>query len=135
MATAPARRHVLVGGAAVSGGTVGKAARVVAGFRPQLQDCYSRERSEASGAVRFTLAVADSGSVANVGVQRSGGLPPAVVECATARVKQARFEAPDGGSATIQMRAVFSINGKPIDRSSDPNTPDEPATRRGRTRL
>jgi hypothetical protein len=125
----------LLGGAAVSGGSVGNAARVVAGLRSQFLDCYARQPSAASGVLRFTVAVRESGAVANVGVQRGGALSPAVIECATARVKQTKFAEPDGGSATIQMSATFLVNGKPIDRSSDPNTPDEPATRRGRTRL
>ena len=124
-----------MGGAAVSGGSVGNAARIVAGFRPQFRDCYSRQLSEASGELRFTLAVADSGSVANVGVQRSGGLAPAVIECAIARVKQAKFQAPDGGSATIQVRALFSINGKPIDRSIELRTSADPTSSRRGTSL
>jgi hypothetical protein len=126
---------VSVGGAAVSGGTVGNAARVVAGFRAQLRDCYSRALSDASGELRFTIAVDESGAVANVGVQRSGGLLPAIIECATARVKQAKFDAPDDGRATIQVRALFFIDGKPIDRSIDRRTSDDPASRRRGTSL
>jgi hypothetical protein len=128
------RRHVSIGGAAVSGGSVRNAARVVAGFRTDFRDCYARGPSGGSGALRFTVAVGERGAVTNVSVQRRGGLSPAVIACATARVQQAKFDAPDGGSATIQVPATFFIEGRAVDRTES-RTPDERERRRGGTSL
>jgi hypothetical protein len=104
------RRNVSIGGAAVSGGTVSNAARVVAGLRKGLRDCYTRETSEATGSIRFTITVGASGAVTNVKAQRGGDLSSNLVACSTAFVGGAKFDAPQGGAATIQVPTTFRID-------------------------
>lgn len=102
-------RNVSVGGAAVSGGNVSNAARVVAGLRKGLRDCYARENSDAAGSIRFTIKVGPTGSVTSTSAQPSGGLSSQLVACATGVIRAAKFEAPEGGSAVIAVPATFVL--------------------------
>lgn len=104
-----AKRNVSVGGAAISGGNVSNAARVVAGLRSPLRACYSRETTDATGSIRFTLSIGSTGAVTNVKAQPSGELTNELVACTVAVVKNAKFEAPEGGTATLQMPATFVL--------------------------
>jgi hypothetical protein len=112
---ATGRRKVSMGGGAVSGGSVSNAARMIAGLRSQLTDCYARETSVGTGSIRFTLAVGPSGAVTNVTTAPAGGLSSQLVACATSRVKTAKFEVSEGGGATVQFPATFTIEGTPFD--------------------
>jgi hypothetical protein len=98
-----------VGGASVSGGTVGNASRVVAGMRAGFRACYQRglaDNPDAAGAVTLTIRVGPGGEVQSVGAS-SGSLPASVVSCVKARAQAAQFDAPEGGSAVIQVPVTF----------------------------
>jgi outer membrane biosynthesis protein TonB len=99
-----------VGGAAVSGGTVSNASRVVAGMRAGFRACYQRglaENPDAAGSIRLTIRVGAGGEVAGVSASQSGSLPASVVSCVQARAQAAQFDAPDGGSAVIAVPVTF----------------------------
>jgi hypothetical protein len=99
-----------VGGAAVSGGTVSNASRVVAGMRAGFRACYQRglaENPDAAGSIRLTIRVGAGGEVAGVTASQSGSLPASVVSCVQARAQAAQFDAPDGGSAVIAVPVTF----------------------------
>ncbi|MEO6600047.1 MAG: AgmX/PglI C-terminal domain-containing protein [Polyangiaceae bacterium] len=98
-----------VGGANVSGGTVGNASRVVAGMRAGFRSCYQRglaENPDAAGSITLTIRVGPGGEVQGVGGS-SGSLPPSVVACVKARAQAAQFDAPEGGSAVISVPVTF----------------------------
>ena len=98
-----------VGGANVSGGTVGNASRVVAGMRAGFRACYQRglsENPDAAGAITLTIRVGPGGEVQSVGGS-SGSLPASVVACVKARAQAAQFDAPEGGSAVISVPVTF----------------------------
>jgi hypothetical protein len=99
-----------VGGAAVSGGTVSNAARVVAGMRAGFRACYMRglnENPDAQGSIRLTIQVGPGGEVRGVTAVPSGTLPQSVVACVQARAKAAQFDPPEGGQAAIQVPVTF----------------------------
>jgi len=99
-----------VGGAAVSGGNVSNAARVVAGMRAGFRNCYQRglaENPDAAGSIRLTIRVGAGGEVAGVSPSASGSLPASVVSCVVARAQAAQFDAPEGGSAVIAVPVTF----------------------------
>lgn len=99
-----------VGGAAVSGGTVSNAARVVAGMRAGFRACYNRglqENPDAQGSIRLTIRVGPGGEVQGVGASPSGNLPGSVVGCVQSRASAAQFAPPDGGSAVIVVPVTF----------------------------
>jgi hypothetical protein len=99
-----------VGGAAVSGGTVSNASRVVAGMRAGFRACYQRglaENPDAAGSIRLTIRVGAGGEVAGVTASQSGSLPASVVSCVQARAQAAQFDAPEGGSAVIAVPVTF----------------------------
>ena len=103
------KRNASVGGSSVSGGTVGNAARVVAGLRAGLRDCYSRETSNTVGSIRFTLSVGANGAVSNVSAAPSGELSSGLLACATAHLRGAKFDPPEGGAASIRIPVTFTI--------------------------
>jgi len=99
-----------VGGAAVSGGTVSNAARVVAGMRAGFRNCYQRglaENPDAAGSIRLTIRVGAGGEVAGVTPSPSGSLPASVISCVVARAQAAQFDPPEGGSAVIAVPVTF----------------------------
>ena len=98
-----------VGGANVSGGTVGNASRVVAGMRAGFRACYQRglaENPDAAGNITLTIRVGAGGEVTGVSGS-SGTLPASVVACVKARAQAASFDAPEGGSAVISVPVTF----------------------------
>jgi hypothetical protein len=107
------RGNASIGGAAVSGGSVRNAARVIASLRGGLRECYQRGESDAEGAILFRLTVGANGAVTAVSAQPSGGVNGDLVQCTTARVRGAKFDAPEGGSATIAFPVTFVIERTP----------------------
>src|SRR5450432_3053346 len=109
-AVAGPKGNASVGGAAVSGGTVSNASRVVAGMRAGFRACYQRglaENPDAAGSIRLTIRVGAGGEVAGVSASQSGSLPASVVSCVQARAQAAQFDAPEGGSAVIAVPVTF----------------------------
>ncbi len=102
-----------VGGAAVSGGTVANASRVVAGMRAGFRSCFQRGLAQdpgAQGSVRLAIKVGPGGEVTNVTPSNaSASLPPSVVACVVARARAAQFDAPAGGSPTITVPVTFVV--------------------------
>lgn len=101
--------NATVGGAAVSGGAVANASRVVAGMRAGFRNCFNRELSsnpDAQGTIRLTIRVGPGGEVQNVTAAPSGNLGSAV-ECVKARAKSATFDPPEGGSAVVVVPVTF----------------------------
>jgi hypothetical protein len=99
-----------VGGPNVQGGTVSNASRVVAGMRAGFRACYQRglnENPDSSGSIRLTIRVGAGGEVAGVTATPTGSLPASVVSCVQARAQAAQFDAPEGGSAVIQVPVTF----------------------------
>lgn len=98
-----------VGGAAVSGGTVSNASRVVAGMRAGFRACYNRELAgnpDAQGTIRLTIRVGPGGEVQGVSASASGNLGSAT-GCVQARASAAQFAPPEGGSAVIVVPVSF----------------------------
>ena len=98
-----------VGGAAVSGGAVANASRVVAGMKAGFRNCFNRELAsnpDAQGTIRLTIKVGPGGEVQNVTAAPSGALGSAV-ECVKARARGAQFDPPEGGSAVIVVPVTF----------------------------
>lgn len=103
-------RNASVGGAAVSGGSVRNAARVIAGFRTGMRDCFQRGRSDGEGAIRFRLSVGSAGIVTAVNAQPSGEVSADLVECTTARIRASKFDQPEGGNASIVFPVSFFVD-------------------------
>lgn len=98
-----------VGGAAVSGGAVANASRVVAGMKAGFRNCFNRELAsnpDAQGTIRLTIKVGPGGEVQNVTAAPSGNLGSAV-ECVKSRARSAQFDPPEGGSAVIVVPVTF----------------------------
>lgn len=98
-----------VGGAAVSGGAVANASRVVAGMRAGFRNCFNRELAsnpDAQGTIRLTIRVGPGGEVQSVTAAPSGSLGSAV-ECVKARARSASFDPPEGGSAVVVVPVTF----------------------------
>jgi hypothetical protein len=98
-----------VGGAAVAGGEVNNASRVVAGMRAGFRNCYNRELAQnpdAQGSIRLSITVGPGGEVQNVQASASGNLGSAVA-CVRARAQAAQFDPPKGGNAVIQVPVTF----------------------------
>jgi hypothetical protein len=98
-----------VGGAAVSGGAVANASRVVAGMKAGFRNCFNRELAsnpDAQGTIRLTIKVGPGGEVQNVTAAPSGTLGSAV-DCVKARARSAQFDPPEGGSAVIVVPVTF----------------------------
>ena len=103
------RGSASVGGAAVSGGTVSNASRVVAGMRAGFRACYNRELAnnpDAQGSIRLTIRVGPGGEVQGVSAGASGNLGSAV-GCVRSRASAARFSPPEGGSAVVVVPVTF----------------------------
>lgn len=99
-----------VGGAAVSGGTVSNASRVVAGMRAGFRNCYNRGLAinpDAAGSIRLTIRVGPGGEVQGVSAVPSGNLPGSVVSCVKARASAAQFSPPEGGTAAVVVPVTF----------------------------
>ena len=104
------RGSASVGGAAVAGGTVSNASRVVAGMRAGFRACYNRGlqvNPDAQGSIRLTIRVGPGGEVQGVSAGASGNLPGSVVSCVRARASAAQFDKPEGGSAVINVPVSF----------------------------
>lgn len=98
-----------VGGAAVSGGEVANASRVVAGMRAGFRNCFNRELAQnpdAQGKIDLSIKVGPGGEVQSVNAAASGNLGSAV-ECVKARARSAQFDPPSGGSAVIKVPVTF----------------------------
>lgn len=109
-AVAGPKGNASVGGAAVSGGTVSDASRVVARMRAGFRACYQRglaQNPDAQGSIRLTIRVGPGGEVSGVSSAPTGSLPPAVVSCVEARARSAQFSPPEGGSAVVVVPVTF----------------------------
>jgi hypothetical protein len=129
-----AARHVAVGGAAISGGGVSNAARVVAGLRAPLRACYAREASPASGSMRFALTIGPAGA-ANVTAIKSSALSDRLLGCAITAARDARFDRPSGGSATIQFPVTFVSESAGPAKGGPVSNPTPPLAPKGTTTL
>lgn len=104
------RGNASVGGAAVAGGTVSNASRVVAGMRAGFRACYNRglaTNPDAQGSIHLTIRVGPGGEVQSVSASPSGNLPGSVVGCVRARASAAQFAPPQGGSAVVSVPVTF----------------------------
>jgi outer membrane biosynthesis protein TonB len=98
------------GSAAVSGGSVSNAARVVAGMRAGFRNCYNRalaQNPDVEGRISLSIKVGPGGEVQGVSASPSGNLPDSVVSCVKARAQAAQFDPPQGGLAVIQVPVTF----------------------------
>ncbi|HEU5074269.1 MAG TPA: AgmX/PglI C-terminal domain-containing protein [Polyangiaceae bacterium] len=99
-----------VGGAAVSGGTVSNASRVVAGMRAGFRNCYNRglaQNPDSQGSIRLSIRVGPGGEVQSVTAVPAGNLPGSVVGCVKARASAAQFAPPEGGNAVVVVPVTF----------------------------
>lgn len=104
------RGNASVGKAAVAGGSVSGASRVVARMRAGFRACYNRGLAsdpDLSGKISLKIAVGPGGQVLSVKASTTGSLPDSVVECVKARAKSARFAPPQGGRAVVQVPVSF----------------------------
>lgn len=99
-----------IGGAAVSGGSVGNASAVVAGMAAGFRRCYNKglqEDPKMRGSVRITAKIGPNGEVLSASPSGSG-LSGTVISCVSARVSSAQFAGPEGGGATIVIPVTFT---------------------------
>lgn len=99
-----------VGEAAVAGGQVGNADRVVASLRAGFRACYNRglaTNPDIQGKILLKIKIGPTGEVLGVTNTTTGDIPPAVVSCVEARAKVARFQPPEGGVAVVQVPVSF----------------------------
>ncbi|HVY30333.1 MAG TPA: VIT domain-containing protein [Polyangiaceae bacterium] len=115
------RGNATVGGAAVAGGNVSNAARVIAGMRAGFRACYQRGLNEdpnATGSIRLTIKVGPGGEVVAVTPAPAGQLPASVIACVVARARAAQFAPPDSGSPVIAVPITFTSTLE----TANPNT-------------
>lgn len=99
-----------VGNAAVKGGTISDASRVVARMRPGFHSCYTNglaSNPDAAGKIALKIMVGPTGDVTNVSATVSGNLPGDVVECVKRRARGGHFAPPEGGSAVVDVPVSF----------------------------
>lgn len=104
------RGNASVGDATVAGGTVSDASRVVAQMRAGFRACYNRglaDNPDIEGKIALTIKVGPTGQVASVVANKTGNIPPDVLECVKARAVSATFTPPQGGAAVIQVPVSF----------------------------
>lgn len=115
------RGNANIGGAAVAGGSVSNAARVVAGMRAGFRNCYQRGLNEdpnAAGSIRLTIKVGPGGEVTAVTPAPAGQLPASVIACVVNRARAAQFAPPDSGSPVISVPITFTSQLQ----TTNPNT-------------
>ncbi|HKO52108.1 MAG TPA: VIT domain-containing protein [Polyangiaceae bacterium] len=115
-----------IGGADVSGGTVGNVQRVVAGMRAGFRNCYQRglaEDPDAAGSIRLAVRIAEGGEVAGAIPSASGNLPASVIACVVARVQAAQFDPPQGGTVIVNVPVTFDAD----DKRSSPDPASKPS--------
>ncbi len=102
--------NAAIGGASVSGGSVGNAGAVVAGMAAGFRRCYNRglqEDPNMKGSVRITAKIGPNGEVLSASPSGGGGLSGTVTSCVASRVSSAQFDKPEGGGATIVIPVSF----------------------------
>ncbi len=107
----PPKPGAAIGGASVSGGSVGNASAVVAGMAAGFRRCYNKglvEDPNAKGTLRVTAKIGPNGEVLSATAAGGGGLPEIVKTCVTMRVSSAQFDKPVGGAATIVIPVSFA---------------------------
>jgi outer membrane biosynthesis protein TonB len=104
------RGSASVGDAAVAGGSVSDASRVVAQMRAGFRACYNRglaENPDIEGKIALSIKVGPTGQVSSVSATKTGNIPVSVVDCVKARATSATFAAPQGGAAVVQVPVSF----------------------------
>jgi len=104
------RGSAALGEASVAGGTVSDASRVVAAMRAGLRACYTKglqENPDIEGKIVLILKVGPAGQVLSVTANKTGNLPPEVIDCVKARATSATFSPPQGGAAVVQVPVSF----------------------------
>jgi outer membrane biosynthesis protein TonB len=100
-----------IGDAAVAGGAVSDAPRVVASMRAGFRACYRRgqdENPDIEGKIALSIKVGPTGQVTSVTATKTGNLPESVVDCVKARASSANFAPPQGGGvAVVQVPVTF----------------------------
>lgn len=99
-----------LGKAAVAGGSVSNASRVVARMRAGFRACYNRGLAgnpDLSGKISLKIVVGAGGEVLAVKAGSTGNLPASVVNCVKSRAKGARFAPPKGGRAVVEVPVSF----------------------------
>lgn len=102
--------NAAIGGASVSGGTVGNAGAVVAGMAAGFRRCYQRGLAEdpgMKGSIRITAKIGPNGEVLSASPGGGGGLSGTVTSCVAGVVSSRTFAKPDGGGATIVIPVSF----------------------------
>jgi hypothetical protein len=97
--------NVVMGGTAVSGGTIANANAVVARMSAGFHRCYQKglqEDPNMKGSVRITARIGPNGEVLSASPSGSG-LSSTVIACIVARVQSAQFDPPQGGGATMAI--------------------------------
>jgi tetratricopeptide (TPR) repeat protein len=115
-----------IGGFSLAGGSIGNAARVVAGMRAGFRNCYQRglgEAPDSAGRINLTVRVGAGGEVAEATPHATGDLPDSVIACVVARVRAAQFDAPEGGSVIINVPVTFDTGDTP-----KPAVPESPVS-------
>ncbi|MBK6512781.1 MAG: AgmX/PglI C-terminal domain-containing protein [Polyangiaceae bacterium] len=102
--------NVSMGGASVSGGSVGNAGAVVAGMAAGFRRCYQRGLAEdpnMKGSVKITAKIGPNGEVLGASPSGGGGLSGTVTSCVAGVVSSRTFDKPDGGGATVVIPVSF----------------------------
>jgi len=102
--------NAAIGGASVSGGSVGNAGAVVASMAAGFRRCYQRGLAEdpnMKGSIRITARIGPNGEVASASPGGGGGLSGTVTSCVAGVVSSRTFDKPEGGGATIVIPVSF----------------------------
>lgn len=105
-----------IGGLSLAGGSIGNAARVIAGMRAGFRSCYQRglvADPSAAGRVQLAVRVGVSGEVADVVPTDTGGLPASIIACVVARARASQFDEPEDGSVIINVPITFDTGDLP----------------------
>jgi hypothetical protein len=94
----------------VTGGQVPDAARVVAGLRPRMRQCYGVGldlRPTMKGKLTITAKVASNGAVSSADVTANTGIISAVAACCAAAVRRAQFTVDGDKDVSIAFSMTF----------------------------
>lgn len=107
----PSGPKVTAFGSVTDGAAVEGVADVVADMRADFQRCYKAALEKdptTAGSVRVTCDVGATGAIGSASSAASKGIGKDLANCVAARVRKAKFKAPNGGRATVMITVDLS---------------------------
>jgi hypothetical protein len=90
--------------------SIAGADRVVAGLRPRFRNCYKlgvATDPKMHGRANLSTSVSAKGDVVSVTVTQVDSMNPRVVSCIVGVMQKAKFTAPGGAGASLQVPVTF----------------------------